>query len=236
MRDNEHVSQERLHQYLDGELSDLEVAGVAAHLAACSECQSAAQKLHRLFVALAELAPAPDLVPGVLARLARESRPAPGATHGMPLPGLADSYKKGERPAPAGQWRRWLAPALEMAAVLALLIWAATRPSGYWIGSLQSVSSTLQSGWIALASWASGIVAGLPGWAVELPRTVAGWPAAAWQAARDWAGGLGGWGGLAPSQRIAGGVLLVGIGLVGNIVLLRRAALNGRHSQKMVER
>ena len=203
MRDSDHLSEEQLNQYLDGELGEAEYAAAAAHLAACAACRAEVAAGRRLFLALDELAPAPDLVPAVRARLA------------------------GERPSLT--WRRGLALALQMAAVVALLIWAATRPSTYWPGAAETLLSTLQSWWGGLASWTAGLATGLPRWLVELPGTLAAWPGMAWSSVQGWTAGLSAGSDLSLSlvQAVALGALLVVVGLVGNLVLLRRAALNG---------
>jgi len=202
--EDEHLGEELLHRYLDGELGAAEHTAVAAHLAACLGCQAALAALQRLFFALDELAPTPDLVPAVRARLARDQRPTPA-------------------------WRRWLAPALQMAAVLALLVWGVTRPAAYWPAVAGTMGGLLQRVWESMAGGASGLVAGLPAWATALPRALSSWPGEAGAAACRWTSQLGGWSGGSFSllQIVVGAAILVGVGVVGNLVLLRRAALNG---------
>jgi hypothetical protein len=197
-----HLSVEQVQGYLDGELSGVEYADAAAHLAACAECRAEVAAVRRLFLALDELVPAPDLVPAVRARLASER--------------------------PVTVWQ-WLAPALQAAAVVALLLWAATRPPAYWPGAAETLRSTLQSWWDGLASWAAGLAAGLPRWLVELPGALSAWPGAAWGAVQGWAAHLSAWSGpaLSPDFMVVLVAVLVVVGLVGNLVLLRRAALNG---------
>ena len=204
--EEEHLGEELIHRYLDGELDAGERAAAAAHLAACPDCRAEVAALRRLFFALDELAPTPNLVPAVRARLARDRQPAPAAS-----------------------WRRWLAPALQMATVLALLAWGATRPPTYWPAVAGTMGSMLQRLWEGVSAWTSGWVAGLPAWAAALPRALSSWPGEAWAAACHWTSQLGGWGrgSLSALQIVVGGAILVGVGVVGNLVLLRRAALNG---------
>jgi len=204
MGDNGHLTEETLHMYLDGELTDIEYAEVAAHLTACEVCRVELAALQELFLALDELAPAPDLVPAVRARLAAGRTP--------PL------------------WRRWLVPALQAAAVVALLVWAATRPYAYWSRAAETLQGTVRSLWSGLSAGAAGLVAGLPAWMVDLPETVSAWPEAAWGTVQGWATQFSGWTGpsLSPAHIIVLVAVLVVFGLVGNWLLLRRAALNGR--------
>ncbi len=78
MRNENHLSEQTLNMYLDGELSARERKRAQAHLATCNSCRVEMLALQGLFAALDALAlvPAPDLTPGVLAQLRRPiSRP-----------------------------------------------------------------------------------------------------------------------------------------------------------------
>ena len=219
MGDNGHLTEETLHMYLDGELTDIEYAEVAAHLTACEVCRVELAALQELFLALDELAPAPDLVPAVRARLAA----------GQPDT-LWGRWLMPKRQPPATPWRLWLAPALQAAVVVAFLVWAATRPYAYWSRAAETLQGTVRSLWSGLSAGAAGLVAGLPAWMVDLPETVSAWPEAAWGTVQGWATQFSGWTGpsLSPAHIIVLVAVLVVFGLVGNWLLLRRAALNGR--------
>jgi hypothetical protein len=201
-----HLGEEQVHRYLDGEMTDIEYAEMSAHLTACGACRAELAALQRLFLALDELAPAPDLVPAVRAGLT-----------------LAR---------PAASWKRWLAPALQAGVVAALLVWAATRPYAYWPHAAETLQRTALSSWGELASWAAGLAVGLPGWVVDLPGTVAAWPGAVSEVVQRWAAQLPTWSwpSLSSSYMVVLVAVLVVAALVGNCVLLRRAALNGQRA------
>jgi anti-sigma factor RsiW len=71
MKHDEHLSEETVNLYLDGELGEDERTRVEAHLSACTVCQAEVDSLQELFFALKEMAdaPAPNMVPGVVARV-----------------------------------------------------------------------------------------------------------------------------------------------------------------------
>lgn len=71
---------ERLSDYLDGELTDGEQRGVAAHLAECSECAATLADLQAIAQAARTLEPLPptgDLWSGIAQRIATLPAPAP---------------------------------------------------------------------------------------------------------------------------------------------------------------
>jgi anti-sigma factor RsiW len=109
MRNDEHLSEETLDSYLDGELDANEHSRIEAHLETCAACCAELEALQELFAALKELeispVPAPDLVPSVLARI---------------------------RPPCRDLKLRWLVPTLQGIAALALLTWGWTWLTGYW--------------------------------------------------------------------------------------------------------
>jgi anti-sigma factor RsiW len=132
MKDRGHPSEQVLNMYLDEELNTGERGQVKAHLAACAVCRAELQALQQLFVALEGLevdpTPAPDLVPGVLARV----RPR---RHTIGL--------------------RWLIPAIQGAAALALLAWGWTRLAGYWMAAADALpTKTLGEVWNRATEWA----------------------------------------------------------------------------------
>jgi predicted anti-sigma-YlaC factor YlaD len=219
MGDNLHLTEEQLNRYLDGEMMDIEYAEVAAHLTACAACRAELAALQELFLALDELAPAPDLVPAVRACLAA-GRPTSLWRRRLLPTGQAS----------AAPWRRWIAIALQAAAVVALLVWAATRPYAYWPRTAETLQGTVRSLWSGLSAGADGLVAGLPAWMVDLPGAVAAWPEMVWGTVQGWVTRLFTQGGpsLSPVHIIVLVAVLVVGGLVGNWLLLRRAALNSR--------
>lgn len=129
MKNEDHLSEQTLHMYLDGELSAGELVRARAHLAACDVCRVELSALQSLFDALDELTPvlAPDLAPGVLAQLRRPMR----------------------RP-----WR--LALALQTFAMLAWLTWGAARLAGYWPAAVEFLSSLApEQTWASVMDWAA---------------------------------------------------------------------------------
>jgi hypothetical protein len=124
-----HLSEETLNAYLDGELDGREREHTETHLSTCMTCRTEAENLQRLFAALDGIAdaPAPNLVPGVLTRI-------------RPRRGFADL--------------RWLIPVLQGVAALALVAWGWSRLAGY----LTALSSTLplkalEGIWNSAAEW-----------------------------------------------------------------------------------
>lgn len=109
--------EDRLSEYLDGELKTAEHEACERHLATCASCRKAVADL-RVVVARAQAlrapaAPATDLWPGVAARL----QPRPAGRRWWPV---------------AGSWRtRWLVPAVAAAVIVlacvAELLWI-SRP------------------------------------------------------------------------------------------------------------
>ncbi len=201
MSDEGHLSEAMLNMYLDGELSAGERDRVAAHLAACEACRAEMLALQRLFTALQDLAPAlaPDLVPGVLARIQpRRLRVRPRSL--------------------------WLVPALQAAAALALLAWGWTRLVGCWA----VVSDVLSPGTLA------DVWADVSGWMAAQWATLPAWPNTAWAEVQEWAAQLPTFGAmpLSLTQLTVLGVALAVLWLVGNVVLLRRALLNGQVMQR----
>lgn len=200
-----HLSEGDIHAFLDGELAVGEHAAVQEHLATCEQCRRELAALRRLFIALDELAPAPDLVPTVRARLA----------------GLSPAL-------PQRSWRRWLPLALEAAAAVALLAWAVTRPAAFWAGLFGTWPADFGA---ELSGWWSGTWGSIVAWLASLWADLPSWPADTWSALQAWLGSL-------PTLDLQLSLpqwalwvgLLVVACLVGNALLLRRAALNG-HTQ-----
>lgn len=79
---NGHLSEDRLHDYVDRLLPARERRRVEDHLAACDECRREAEAVRSLLRELAELpaaiAPARDLRPGIAARLPEAAAAAGG--------------------------------------------------------------------------------------------------------------------------------------------------------------
>jgi Putative zinc-finger len=119
-----------LSDYLDGDLDAAARAAIDAHLAGCAECRAAVADLTALRRAAtawrdADAAPAPDLWPGIAARLTGPREVAPGAS-GAPL-----------RAVPRLAWyqRRWSVGVPELAVAAALvaavsgaLLWPRATP------------------------------------------------------------------------------------------------------------
>ena len=79
MQNNTHPPDERLNEYLDGELSPQAHSALQAHLAACAPCASRLEALQALFSAiesLPDLALERDLSPAILESITRR-QPAP---------------------------------------------------------------------------------------------------------------------------------------------------------------
>lgn len=156
MENENHLSEEILNMYFDGELSATERAGVEAHLATCEPCRAEAEALGGLFDALAKVTdvPAPNLVPGVLAHIRPQHRLAV---------------------------LRWLVPAFQGVAAAALLAWGWVR----LLGHLSTIIPTLSDGglgipwgdiagwvmgqWAALSTWPGAFLSTLQGWSAQLP-------------------------------------------------------------------
>jgi anti-sigma factor RsiW len=131
MGNDEHLSEETLNAYLDGELGAREHGQVDIHLETCTMCLAELQTLQELFVALEELetnpAPTFDLTPGVLARI---------------------------RPRRRDLRLRWFVPALQSVAALALLAWGWTRLANYWTATVNAVPmETVIGTWSRAAEW-----------------------------------------------------------------------------------
>jgi anti-sigma factor RsiW len=151
MKNEDHLNEQALNMYLDGELSAGELERARAHLATCDACRMELSALQSLFDALDELAPvlAPDLAPGVLAQLPRPMR----------------------RP-----WR--LALALQTVAMLAWLTWGAARLTGYWPAAVEFLSSLApEQTWISVVDWAAAQWTTLLEWSGLIGDTFQEWTA-----------------------------------------------------------
>ena len=166
MTHDEHLSEETVNLYLDGELGENERTRVEAHLSACTACQAEVNSLQELFFALGEMtdAPAPNIVPGVVARIRPRTR----------LTAL-----------------RWVIPALQGAAAVGLLAWGWVQLTGYLTVAaralpLETLEQTetralewLVTQWSALGTWSDAAWAeakaqltwGLPFEGLNLPVT-----------------------------------------------------------------
>ena len=74
---------DRLSEYLDGELSDVETARLKDHLSSCQECVDTLEQLRAVVGRASNLAdtePEADLWTGISARLRREAEPIPSIT------------------------------------------------------------------------------------------------------------------------------------------------------------
>jgi anti-sigma factor RsiW len=198
MRSERHLSEQALNMYLDGESSADERDQVKAHLDACGACRAKLHMLRELFAALEELeanpAPAPDLAPSVLACV---------------------------RPHRRDLGLRWLVPALQGVAALALLIWGRTRLTSYWAVVVDALPTKALVGvWSQAAEWAIDQWAGL--------HTL---PTAFRSSTQNWLTHPSPFGsfGLSVSQVIMAGAVLGTLWLVCNVMLLRRSQLN-RHA------
>lgn len=221
MLDDDHLSAETLHMYLDEELGEAERRRAQAHLAGCAACRAELEALQRLFVALEELAPeaaaAPDLVPGVLARL-------------HPHPRRGRGWDIRFRP-------RWALPAVQGLAALALLVWGWGWLQARGIIALQPVEF-LQACWSGSERWLSGQWQALSSW-LNRPWVAPGRLVQLWTGLRDlpeftkgwvqsWAGQMGSWDlGLPLNQLALLAATSAILWIVGNTVLLRHARLNG---------
>jgi hypothetical protein len=166
MTHDEHLSEETVNLYLDGELGENERARVEAHLSGCTACRAEVDGLRELFFALDAMAdaPAPNMVPGVVARI---------------------------RPRTKLSALRWLVPALQGAAAVGLLAWGWVRLTGYLtvaaqafpLDTLEQIEARalewLVTQWSALSAWSSVAWAeakvqmtwGLPFRGLDLPVT-----------------------------------------------------------------
>jgi anti-sigma factor RsiW len=73
----EHLTDDRLQEWLDGELAPDLAASARAHVSHCARCTEQASKYRMLYLSLERLderKPSVDLTPGVLARLVRRER------------------------------------------------------------------------------------------------------------------------------------------------------------------
>jgi hypothetical protein len=190
-----HLSEETLNAYLDGELDGREREHTEKHLVTCVTCRTEVENLQRLFAALDGIAdaPAPNLVPGVRTRI----RPHHG------LEGL-----------------RWLVPALQGAAALAVIAWGWSRLAGYLI----PLPSTLP------LKALEGIWNSATEWVVFQWATLTTWPEAAQALVSDWGSRLPGGPSIPPSQLLVPGIPIAVLWLAGNALLLRRALLNGKQA------
>jgi len=152
MRDEEHLSEETLNRYLDGELSSGERERVVEHAAACEACRAEMLALQALFVALEELTPvqAPNLSPDVLAQIWPRRRVA----------GVG----------------AWLVPLLQGAIASLLLAWGWARLMGYWtlVGDALPLQS-LQESWSGTIAWLAAQGAALLDWPTTAWNTLQGW-------------------------------------------------------------
>ena len=208
MRDNqvmnrEHLSEDLLNMYLDGELSDGERDSVEAHLAVCNACQAEFSDMQQLFVALDELAvaAAPDLLPGVLKRVGSQpTRPQLPASGFQALP--------------------WFTAALQAITAMALLAWGWRHLANLWSTVRNAIpAETVRSMWPQVS-----------GWAMAQWTALSAWPGAAWAEILTWMTRLSSSIDLPlPLTQVAVlGVALVFVWLLGNGVILRRARLNGQ--------
>lgn len=196
MKNRTHLDEQILNMYLDGELSAAEHDSAEAHLGTCEACRGELQALQELFVALEEIEldpmPAPGLAPGVLVRV---------------------------RPCRRALSLRWLIPALQGAAALALLAWGWTRLVSYWTSAISVLpSEALDGTWGRAAEWL------LAQWATfnTLPTT-------AWAGAKSWIARphLFGSPGFSLPQIAVTGAILGMVWLACNMTLLQRTIGNG---------
>jgi hypothetical protein len=100
---NEHLSETRLHDYVDGLLTPEEVRALEEHLESCAECREVAVKLSEVVAALGalpvEATPERDLWGGIESRIAAMPRGTPvpgydsGADHSDPAVISLDSHR-----------------------------------------------------------------------------------------------------------------------------------------------
>lgn len=122
-----HPPSERLDEFVDGLLPEVESRAVERHLEGCPECRREVLELRNLLAEATALprerAPERDLWPGIRARLA----PRPARRFGFVLPGLGRVFRPGPdgseagappRPVPGGWGLRWPRPALAAVALL----------------------------------------------------------------------------------------------------------------------
>jgi anti-sigma factor RsiW len=196
LENENHLSEEILNMYFDGELSAAEREGVETHLAACETCRTEAKAMGGLFAALAKVTdvPAPNLVPGVLKHI---------------------------RPRRTLVALRWLVPAFQGAAAAALLTW----------------------GWVRLIDYLSGIIHTLSDDGLGIPwGNVAAWVTSQWAVLstgpnvflatfQDWNTLFSTVPRFTLPQVALLGLAAVVLWLIGNALLLRHAALNGRNTR-----
>jgi anti-sigma factor RsiW len=190
-----HPGEETLNVYLDGELAGGEREQVEAHLGTCETCRVEVETLQRLFVALDGIAdaPAPNLAPGTLTRIHPRRRFA----------GL-----------------KWLIPALQGAAALALIAWGWSRLAGYLTALTSALPlKALEGMWGSAAEWA------VSQWA-----TLTTWPEAARALVLGWSIRLSGGPSVPLPQLLVLGIPIAVLWLAGNALLLRRALLNGKQA------
>jgi hypothetical protein len=202
MRNGQHPNEDTLNMYLDGELDADEHRRVEAHLSACETCRAELQTYQDLFIALEEIelspTPAPDLAPDVLTRI----QPS-GRTLGL----------------------RWLVPALQGTAALALLAWGWTRLVGYWTAIASALpTKTLGGTWDRTAEWL------ITQWV-----TLNTLPGTAWASAKSWIARprLFGSPGFSLPQVVVAGAILGMLWLACNVILLHRTIVNGKNARSI---
>ncbi len=208
----DHPNEQTLNMYLDEELSSDEHQRVDAHLANCDICRAEIDALRGLFTALDELTlasePAPNLTPGVLARIHPRRQP----TDMKLRSGL------------------WIIPALQGAIALALLAWGWARLADYWALAREFLPlDLLRNTQALLSSQTTAIWTTLSGWMMALWTAMTAWPGALWNGLQEWIARASTLGSLPFSlaQLALLGASLAVFWLVSNAVLLSRAFLNG---------
>jgi predicted anti-sigma-YlaC factor YlaD len=204
-----HLDEQLLNMYLDGELDAAAIQAVQSHLDTCEACRAEVAAMQELFAALEELAPVPHLAPGVLERI----EPAQRGLEQLPR-------------------RRWLIPALQAAAALALLAWIGVHLAQYgtWLADLpliQQIRSWSESPvlpWMPDLSWPAFVQ-----WITTRWDAFSTWIGTVWSDIQAWPVRLSNLGDAQVSMvwLIVLGVTLAGLWVFGNAVLLRRFILNG---------
>lgn len=184
--------------YLDGELSAAEREGVEAHLADCEACRAEAEALGELFDALAKVTDVPT----------------PNLGPGV----LAHIRRRHIRPRRRLSALRWLVPAFQGAAAAALLAWGWTR----LIGDVSAIIHTLPDGGLGIP-WGD-----VTGWAMGQWALLNTWPDAFLSTFQDCSALFPTVHGLTLPQVALLAATAAALWLIGNALLLRRGAWNGK--------
>lgn len=162
----DHLSDEDLQSYLDGELGEAPARWASAHLEMCADCRERAGTLEGVIEALSRLSDVPwqgDLAPGVLNRIHSAAAPRrrwPWLVGAQGLAAAALAVWAGQ--ATAAEWVGYAAGRLQAppAWLLEVLAWARTAGEAVWGEAAAWVEFTAQSlASVPAAPWAVSLSA-----------------------------------------------------------------------------